>query len=252
MSKCEEEFNPWPSFVDIFSSVILVLLLFLLVVLVNLGYYAQFKYKVSYTGSISSDSIILNNNKSADASEIMTTKAFDPSAGSSSNSDLNIKIIEEQKQMILALQNQIKTEDAPKSSKGTDEAISAGIDVADKAANEGENQKIIENNEYMIVTYKENEIFVDDAIGKKIKQFLSIAKDKYKNDKVHIYSYDIQEQISATISKQISLGRTMSARNLIRKFGYEKKDIVIDLSGDFEIKEKIDNKNGYLIIKTVK
>jgi len=37
--KCEEEFNPWPSFVDIFSSVILVLLLFLLVVLANLGYY---------------------------------------------------------------------------------------------------------------------------------------------------------------------------------------------------------------------
>ena len=28
--KFEEEFNPWPSFVDIFSSVILVLLLFLL------------------------------------------------------------------------------------------------------------------------------------------------------------------------------------------------------------------------------
>ena len=79
-----------------------------------------------------------------------------------------------------------------------------------------------------------------------------MAKDKYKNDKVHIYSYDIQEQISATISKQISLGRTMSAKNLIRKFGYEKKDVVIDLSGDFEIKEKIDNKNGYLIIKTVK
>jgi hypothetical protein len=29
--KFEEEFNPWPSFVDLFSSVILVLLLFLLV-----------------------------------------------------------------------------------------------------------------------------------------------------------------------------------------------------------------------------
>ena len=60
--RCEDEFNPWPSFVDIFSSVILVMLLFLLVVLVNLGYYAQFKYKVSYTGSISSDEVILNSN----------------------------------------------------------------------------------------------------------------------------------------------------------------------------------------------
>ena len=53
--KFEEEFNPWPSFVDLFSSVILILLLFLLVVLANLGYYAQSKDKTSYTGSISSD-----------------------------------------------------------------------------------------------------------------------------------------------------------------------------------------------------
>ena len=41
-----------------FSSVILVLLLFLLVVLANLGYYAQFKYKVSFTGSVSSSELI--------------------------------------------------------------------------------------------------------------------------------------------------------------------------------------------------
>ena len=63
--KIEEEFNPWPSFVDIFSSVILVMLLFLLVVLVNLGYYAQFRYKVSYTGSITTDDLILNDNPEA-------------------------------------------------------------------------------------------------------------------------------------------------------------------------------------------
>ncbi len=60
--RCDEEFNPWPSFVDIFSSVILVMLLFLLVVLVNLGYYAQFRYKISYTGSISTEELILNDN----------------------------------------------------------------------------------------------------------------------------------------------------------------------------------------------
>ena len=57
--KCEEEFNPWPSFVDIFSSVILVLLLFLLVTIVNIGYYAQFKYKIQYTGSVTTEDIIL-------------------------------------------------------------------------------------------------------------------------------------------------------------------------------------------------
>jgi len=57
--RCLDEFNPWPSFVDIFSSVILVLLLFLLVLIVNIGYYAQFKFKVQYDGSIATDKVVL-------------------------------------------------------------------------------------------------------------------------------------------------------------------------------------------------
>jgi len=60
--KCIEEFNPWPPFVDIFSSVILVMLLFLMVTLVNLGYYSQFKFKITHSGSISTDNLILNDN----------------------------------------------------------------------------------------------------------------------------------------------------------------------------------------------
>jgi hypothetical protein len=35
---------------------------------------------------------------------------------------------------------------------------------------------------------------------------------------------------------------------LIRKFGFEKKDIKIDLANRPEIKETIDSKNGYLLI----
>jgi Flp pilus assembly protein TadG len=59
--RCEEEFNPWPAFVDIFSAVILVLMLFLLVTLVNIGYYAQFKYKIQYTGTVATDELILQD-----------------------------------------------------------------------------------------------------------------------------------------------------------------------------------------------
>ncbi len=44
----------------------------------------------------------------------------------------------------------------------------------------------------------------------------------------------------------------MSIRNLIKKFGYEKKDIKIDLGTKPEIKEDIDPKNGYIVIKIVK
>jgi hypothetical protein len=59
MSKrVEEEFNPWPSFVDIFSSVILVLLLFLLILIVNVTYYLQFRHKISYVGVVQNPQVI--------------------------------------------------------------------------------------------------------------------------------------------------------------------------------------------------
>ena len=249
--KIEEEFNPWPSFVDIFSSVILVLLLFLLVVLANLGYYMQFKYKTSYTGSISNSELI--GSPSSTSTSETTQTSSSAANGTNPNSDLNIQIIKEQKQMILALENQIAADPtALKSAKGTDEAISAGINIADKAEDSTELQKMITSDDYLVITYKADELFVDDAISKQLKDFLSKAKSKNASHQILIYSSDTKNQLSATIAKQISLARTMSVRNLIKKFGYEKKDINIDLSTLPEIKEPIDAKNGYIVIKTTK
>jgi hypothetical protein len=249
--KIEEEFNPWPSFVDIFSSVILVLLLFLLVVLANLGYYMQFKYKVSYTGSISNSELI--GSPSSTTTSETTQTSSSAANGSNPNSDLNIQIIQEQKQMVLALQNQIAVDETSlKSAKGTDEAISAGINIADKKEDTTELQKTITSDDYLVITYKADELFVDDAISKQLKDFLSKAKSKNASHQIFIYSSDTKNQLSATIAKQISLARTMSVRNLIKKFGYEKKDINIDLSVLPEVKEPIDAKNGYIVIKTTK
>lgn len=42
-----EPFNPWPGFVDLFASVIMVVLMFMLVLIVNISYYSQFKYKIA-------------------------------------------------------------------------------------------------------------------------------------------------------------------------------------------------------------
>lgn len=53
--------------------------------------------------------------------------------------------------------------------------------------------------------------------------------------------------------KQISLARTiLGVRNLIKKFVVEKKDTKIDLSNPPNIKETIDSKNGYIVIKIIK
>ena len=251
--KCEEEFNPWPSFVDIFSSVILVLLLFLLVLIVNLGYFAQFKFKVSYTGSISNNDIIAQSSPTIVNSSSKTKQSADSTPTLIPNSDLNIQIIKEQKQMILTLQNQLASDPQNlKSANGSDELESAGINVADKKEVNTQVQKMVTADEYLIITYKADELFTDDDINKKIKQFLTTAKSKYPNHQINIVCSDIKDQLSSTISKQISLARTMSIRNLIRKFGYEKKDVKIDLMNKPEIKETIDGKNGYLVIEIIK
>jgi len=47
-----DEFNPWPAFVDLFASVIMLVLMFMLILIVNVAFYAQFKFKVSYTGTV--------------------------------------------------------------------------------------------------------------------------------------------------------------------------------------------------------
>ncbi len=262
--RCEDEFNPWPSFVDIFSSVILVMLLFLLVVLVNLGYYAQFKYKVSYTGSISSDEIILNSNpkpvqikeeiiKELDSSEeAQTQKQAQPKESQSNETQntQNTQSVVKLQQEVIRLRKII--EERTVKAKEKKEAVieSGGIDVKDRKDDENKSkQAIIASDEYFVVTFKGNEIFIDNEITKKLKAFLKNVKEKYGNHKVMITAADVKGQASATIAKQISLARSIGVRNLIRKFDYKKKDVRVDLLASTKIKEKINEQNGYLVIR---
>ncbi|MFA9372926.1 MAG: hypothetical protein ACERKK_02100 [Poseidonibacter sp.] len=236
--RCEDEFNPWPSFVDIFSSVILVMLLFLLVLLVNLGYYSQFKYKVSYTGSISSDELILNSNPSPLAKTI------------SVESITSVPLLQKE---VLKLRKIIEQKEVKAKEKEESEVISGGIDVSDvKDDDKLSKQVLLENEDYLLVTFKGTEIFLDNQIMKQIKVFVQSTRSKYKDHKLLINAYDVKGQVSATVTKQISLARSIGARNLIRKMGYEKKDVRIDLLSNIKIKEKIDETNGYLIIRVKK
>lgn len=236
--RCEDEFNPWPSFVDIFSSVILVMLLFLLVLLVNLGFYSQFKYKVSYTGSISSEELILNSNPSPLATTI------------SVESMTSVPLLQKE---VLKLRKIIEQSEVKAKEKEESEVISGGIDVSDvKDDDKLSKQVLLENEDYLLVTFKGTEIFLDNQIMKQIKVFVESTKAKYKDHKLLINAYDVKGQVSATVTKQISLARSIGARNLIRKMGYEKKDVRIDLLSNIKIKEKIDETNGYLIIRVQK
>ena len=61
-------------------------------------------------------------------------------------------------------------------------------------------QTMVKGEDYFIVTYKADEFFVDDLISKQLKDFLAKGKAKNPNLQVNISSFDIQDQLSATIS----------------------------------------------------
>lgn len=244
--KCEDEFNPWPSFVDIFSSVILVMLLFLLVLLVNLGYYAQFKFKVSYTGTITTDELIFNSTPSPLQIEEIVKKKEEQDQEQKKQT----QNIQEMKQEIVRLKKIIEERTVKALEKKEAELESGGVDVADVKDDDNDSKQVlVQSEEYFIITYKGNEIFLDNKIAKDLKAFIADVKKKYKNHKILITAADVQDQASATVAKQISLARSLGTRNLIRKFGYEKKDVRIDLLASTEVKEDINKQNGYLVIR---
>lgn len=251
--RCEDEFNPWPSFVDIFSSVILVMLLFLLVVLVNLGYYAQFKYKVSYTGSITTDDLILNDNPEQVqiTEEIVQQKESTTEAQTQKQqTSQDTQTVQALQQEVLRLRKMIEERTVKAKEKEESEIEAGGIDVKDRKDDELKSkQATVISDEYFIVSFKGNEIFIDNEITKKLKVFIEDVKKKYKKHKIMITAADVKGQASATIAKQISLARSIGVRNLIRKLGYEKKDVRVDLLASTEIKEKVNDQNGYLVIR---
>ncbi len=213
-----EEFNPWPAFVDLFSSVILVLLLFLLITVVNIVYYSQFKFKVAYTSAILNDKVI------------------------SAPETKKVEILE-------------KKEDVPREVKvkeyvGNIEA--AGKDLSRIYEDEATKQEVVMTEEHLLVNFGSNDIKIDNPTIVQIREFINKIKQKNLKHTVKISAVDPTNQISATVMKQISLARTLNARNLIRQMGYDIKDVRVDLLHPNAAKIINQNKNGYIIIRIEK
>lgn len=232
--RCEEEFNPWPSFVDIFSSVILVLLLFLLVTVVNIGYYAQFKFKVQYTGSVATDDIILQDT---------STKV---------KLDEKKKVENKEKKKIVEqnLMDEPVVVQMQKELQAATDIESAGEDLADKKKGKTKpTTRIKENDKFFYIPYEGSGMFVDQSVTEQIKQFVAKAKLKYPNHKIQITATDPLDQISITVMKQITLGRVLSIRNLLKKFQYDKKDLKLKLGTDPVIPEDMNIDSGIVVIE---
>ena len=237
--RCEEEFNPWPAFVDVFSSVILVMLLFLLITIVNIVYYSQFKFKVSYTGTIIKEDLIA----SAEMKKVEVPKI----------SNDEIKKIEVPQNKAENFQV-VKQEEILKThtKDNTSEMQRAGKDLSRMYEDDVTKQKTVATDEYLLLNFGSNAIKLDNPIISQVREFIKNTKLKYPKHIVKISAVDPTNQISATVMKQISLARTLNTRNLVRQMGYDIKDVRIDLLRPNATNIINQNENGYLIIRIEK
>ncbi|MBE0496058.1 MAG: hypothetical protein IBX45_06580 [Campylobacterales bacterium] len=218
--KSSDAFNPWPGFVDLFASVIMVVLIFMLVLIVNITYYAQFRYKVSYTGPISIDTLAQKSKESLEIS----------------------LIAQAQKDALL----DIETDAIP------DDAQRDLVSVA------GQDLTILDNNltrqsntvytDWMIIRYLKNEIILDRPSVVEVEAFLHVAQNAYPHHTVSIFTQEPTDQTSASVSKQIALSRALNIRNMIRKHGYENDKVFVRLKEPLPPEKTIEHDAGYAVI----
>lgn len=210
--KCVEPFNPWPGFVDLFASVIMVVLIFMLVLIVNITYYAQFKYKLSYMGS-------------AAVQELS-----------------NEPIVKKEP----VLEEESPQKEESDSAKDLLQAV-AGKDLTVADSNLTRQENIIYD-DWMLIKYDSKEIILDSQTMKDVASFLEKAKIKFPKHYLSIFTAEPKNQVSASISKQIALSRALNIRNLIRSKGYNDDDVIVRLKDKIPDAQSVDYDSGYGII----
>ena len=217
--KCEVEFNPWPPFVDVFSSVILVLLLFILVTIVNVAYYMQFNSKSNSQAKTASSKESLQ--AGADVSDMISlVKVAKPAKDAAGNDSLFT------------------------GGKSEGNAISA-------AKNEKSSEKqLVDKSKkgQLIVGFKDKEIFITKEIKADIKAFIQAEKKKNPNAKFEISVAQPTKILGTTIPKQISLGRALNTKNMMKKMDVKLGDMTLKMQ-----KKSDENYGfGYIKIKVMK
>ncbi len=212
-----EEFNPWPPFVDVFSSVILVLLLFILIIIVNLTYYMKFNSKAESESIVASKTN--NLTKGVDVTDMITMKkTVKPTADKGGNESLF------------------------SGGKSTGNAVVA---AKDQSISKQNIKKI--NKKEILVSFNSKNIFIDKITQNKILSFIKDAKKSNKNAKIELSIANSTEIRSTTVARQISVARTLNIKNLIKKSNYKLSDISLKINNVKDDKYK----NGYVRVKII-
>lgn len=225
-----EPFNPWPSFVDLFASVIMVVLMFMIILIVNITYYAQFKYKVSYTGTIAIEQTVDK------AVPVLDKKIKE-------REQEEEEPLEKKKESIISEKTiKIVKDDTKKEL----EAV-AGVDLS-RTSNNFTRQDNVFHEDWMVVKYLDSEVILDSKSIKDIDKFLLDAKEKFPQHSIWIYIKEPQNQISASVGKQIALSRVLNIRNLLRNREYKDEDVMIKLRDKIPLKNVTNHASGYAVI----
>ena len=215
--KCEEEFNPWPPFVDVFSSVVLVLLLFILILIVNVAYYMKFNSKVDSTATTKSTT---NNLQSA--------------------SDIT--------DMVTLAKMQKPKEDAGGKESLFSGGKSAGNALSiEKKEKKKLDQNVINKDGEMMIIYKDKGLFADTNTKVKIKAFIKKIKSKNPNAKIEISLGKPLKVLGRSNPKQIALGRALGVKSIIQKSGFSLSKLKLNLKNQKNKKYEY----GYLKLKII-
>lgn len=234
--RCEEEFNPWPPFVDVFASVILVLMLFLLITVVNIGYYAQFKSKVSYVGTTETVS------DTEDIAPILKTNC-----SSGTPSENKKQVFEAIKAISFHKIDQIVLEEDANDSffKGGESEGNAMSYAIDKDKKEFLEQKTRYVPPRLYIDFEDKEIFINAKVKFQLRKYI---KDHLRKNKKTVFNLEVIDPstiISKTVARQISLGRILNLKSVMLKSKLYPKQIKLNLMK--KQKEKL--KYGQVIIE---
>ena len=234
--RCPEDFNPWPPFVDIFASVILVMLLFLLITIVNIGYYAQFKFKTSYSASVTTKEPVVSEETTKvttvqpECKPISVDREKIPEDKAISFHKISAPVFEDAKNSLFS------------GGKAEGSAVSY---AANKDQKKFTNQKAIKKELMLTIEFKDKEIFLNSHITRKIKLFIADINRRTKRAEFTLYVSDPKNIISSTLSKQISLGRILNVKNTIKRSNIKLKNIKLNLQQEVPS----NNPYGDIIIK---
>ena len=186
-----DEMNPFISYVDLFSSIIMVLLLFVLIMFVNIGYYMQF------------------NSKDKSLSEVNATEQqITPVV-----SKLEMTKKEDQKRVVI--ENPI-SEAVQKETNNTT-PVKGGETDGNQISKKSEKFALADfKPEEMIIAFKNNEYFLNKDIVQQIADFMKQKLKSNPNTNFYLSVGDSNRIISSTQTKQVSLGRILSLKNALQ------------------------------------